>query len=52
MRQILIEDKAIVVNGDEITEVSNCMTFTDDDSIIIYPDNPGYEKYLAKIAKA
>jgi hypothetical protein len=52
MKQLLITDKAIIVHGDEIIEVNNCMTFTDDDSIVVYPDNPEYEKYLAKIPEA
>jgi len=49
MKQILIEDKAILVHDNEITEVSQCTVYTDDDTIIIYPDNKDYETYKSKI---
>ena len=49
MKQIFVEDKAILVHDTEITEVSQCTVYTDDDTIIIYPDNKDYETYKSKI---
>ena len=48
MKQILIKDKAILVHDNEIIEVSQCTVYTDNDTIIIYPENPEYENYKSK----
>ncbi len=45
MKQILIEDTAILVTSEEAIEVGKCTVYTDDDTKIIYPKDVDYDKY-------
>jgi hypothetical protein len=51
MKKIFIKEPVILVNGNEIIEVSECTVFTNDETLVIYQNDEQYDFYKSKIVK-